>query len=239
MKNHIKMIIIFGIVSSFFPVYTMVAPNGYMLEPDSLKYVNPLLNMKKLTVFPLTGGYNISDEDPFFNRKEVALKLTIVKFFEKSAAADKETLETICDAVSRGIPITSKHLIQPNMTKSGIMISPCPNSTSVFVLIENWAKFVWFAGEKKDLLKEAIFQGERKRKERLKYIRGQLEENAIPKDLEPEFLSYLPEDNVSEERTELIKQAEQEFHKEKQSQLSLFKMSAYLEQIMRRVVDYE
>ncbi len=119
------------------------------------------------------------------------------------------------------------------------MISPCQNSTSVFVLIENWLKFVWSAGEKEDLLKAAIFQGERKRKERLKCIRGKLEENKIPQDLIPTFLSYFSEYNVSEERTILIKQAEQKFHGEKQSQFSLFKISAYFEKTIKNITDCE
>ena len=108
------------------------------------------------------------------------------------------------------------------------------------MLIENWTNDEWFVDKsKKSDLKAAIFQGERERKERLKYICGKLEEHKVPKDLERMFLSYLPEYSVSEERTALIKQAEQKFHEEKQSQFSLFKTSAYLEKTAKSMANCE
>jgi len=242
MKNSIKLITILGIAISCLPAYSMVAPNGHMLELDELRYVNPLLHMNKLTVWPFSGGHNIPDDDQFFNRRDgLAFKLTIIKFFgESDKTKKKDTLEVIYNAIRDGKPITSKHDIGPNLTKSAIIISPCQNPTSAFMLIEDWFKYVWFADKsKKDDLKITIFQGERERKGQLKYICDKLEENKIPKDLEPEFLSYLPGYNVSEERTALIEQAEQEFHEEKQSQFSLFKMSAYLERTLRNITDCE
>ena len=241
MESHIRITTIFGIVTSFFSVYSMVAPNGHIFELGDLKYVNPLLDMNRLTVMPLTGGHNIPDDDQFFTQSDLALKLTTIKFFEESdRMKNKETLKTICDAVSNGVPVTSRHFIRPNIKKIAIMIDPCQNSTSVFMSIEDWLKYEFFTDKgKKDGLKVAIFQGERRRKERLKYICGELEENKIPKDLEHTFLSYLPEYDVSEERTELIERAEEKFHEEKQSQFSLFKMSAYLEKTVKNITDFE
>jgi len=107
------------------------------------------------------------------------------------------------------------------------------------MLTENF-KDEWFAGKrKKSDLKAAIFQDKHRRKERLDCICDPLEEHKIPKDLEGVLLSCLPEYNVSEKRTALIEQAEQKFHEEKQSQFSLFKISAYVEKTIKNITDCE
>ena len=137
MKNRIQVVTILVVVISFFSVHPMV-PNGHILELDELKYVNPLLHMNRLTVWPLTDGHNIPDDDQFFSQDGLKFKLATIKFLEESdKTKKKDTLEAIYNAVCEGKPITSKHIIGPNASKIAIFIVPSQNSIPIFMLIEN------------------------------------------------------------------------------------------------------
>ena len=78
--------------------------------------------------------------------------------------------------------------------------------------------------DKINTIKFVIFQNEKKRRERLAYIDNELKTDIsnklgikIPKKPISLISSYLPEHNVSKERTALIEKAEQELHKKQQS----------------------
>jgi len=111
------------------------------------------------------------------------------------------------------------------------------------MLIKNWLENKWFANKsKKNTLVAAIFQGERKRKERLACIRNELKTYIydelnieIPENIILMLPPFLPKNNVSEERTALIKQAKQKFNETKlPSLLSVLSLiNTYLEKIMK------
>ncbi len=187
----------------------------------------------------LNARTRVRDDHPLYTDKGLALSLTALKVLKESdRIKNKKTLKTICDAVSEGTPVTSKYTAHmPNRSdfESSVRISPSQNPISIFKSIEDLFKYpslypFLFANsdgkkvDKKRLLMEAIFQGNRNRQERLAYIRDELTtdirntlEIEVPKDLTPIIIEYLPESNVSQERTRLIEQAEQKFDEEQQS----------------------
>ena len=216
-----------------------------IIKVSDLKSVDPFSLMSSLTIFCDTCDTcdtcdKIPDDNQLFIRQNLALELAIIKVFNESdRVTNKETLKTICNAVSQGTPITAYHSIRLSTAKKTIDIIPCRNSSSIFILIENWFENKWFPDRgKKNTLMAAIFQGEQKRKERLAYIHNRLE-NSIPHNLILLICSYLPEDNVSEKRTTLIQQAKQKFYNKPQSQSTLSKISSCLGKIMKNITDSE
>ena len=242
MKNSVKIAIVLGAITSFFSVYPM-APSYYTFEEPNLKYVNPLSHMNDLEIFRIgirIGTSIIPKNDPFFTENGLALHLTAIKVFEESnTTKNKKTLKAIHNAISEGIPVTSKHNIKLHLHKAFINIYPHQNPTSVFRSIEDWLQPIWFVDkDKKMAIFTAIFQGERKRKERLICTLNELK-TKIPEDLVPIIIKYLPESNVDKDRTRCIEQAEQKFHEEQKSQPTLFKTSAYIEGIIKNKLGYE
>jgi len=282
MKNSVKITIVLGVVTSFFPVHPM-APSCYFVEINELKQTNPLLHMKNLHIIEeynnrlvsvpttyknglpevLNARTKIRNDDPLYTDRGLALGLTAFRVLkELDRVKNKETLKTICDAVSEGTPVTSKCVILSHRFKNSVSILPDENLISIFGSIE------YLFGcpplctnsddrkvDKKRLWMNAIFQGEDNRKERLAYIRGELTIDIhdkfaieVPEDVTSVILSFLPESNVDEERTRLIKQAEQKFHEELQSQLSLDKeqhsqldldeTSTYFKRIIKNTINY-
>ena len=131
--------------------------------------------MNELEIFRITLPPSASlapEDDPLFTENGLALHLTAIKVLkESSTIKNKETLKIIHNAIGEGIAVTSEYNIKLSMRKTFINIYPHQNPTSVFMLIEDWLKKKRFIDKNKtNALKTAIFQGERKRKERLTYI---------------------------------------------------------------------
>jgi len=253
MKRTIKMIATLGIAVSLFsiPAYSMEKFDHDIIEVSDLQNMDPFLLVNSLTAFCDTHGLcdtcdKVPDDNQFFTQQNLALGLAIIKVCtESDKVKNKKTLKTICNAISEGIPITANHSIQLSTTKKTIDIIPCTNSTSIFILIENWFESKWFPDkDKKNSLMAAIFQGEQKKKERLAYIHDESRTHIrnklkidIPEDLILMFSSYLPENNVSKERTTLIQQAKQEFHKKPQWLLALLKISSLFGKTVKNITD--
>jgi len=256
MKNSVKIITILGIVASFFPVYPMIESNRYLFKKENLKIVNPLSDMNDLKIsHEYFNGPPISDDNPLFADKALALSLAAIKILgESNKAKNKKVLKTIRDSVSQGTPVSFNKYITTLNYLELIKITPSEESYSVFTSIAygietsvsitpkrwlmsrlptNWIRKKWFMGkDKKNALFAAVFQGERKRKERLIYIRNGLPTDIrdklkieVPEDLISIILSLLPESNVDEDRTRCIEQAEKKFHEEQKSRFTLFKKS--------------
>jgi len=243
MKSTIKIITILGIVISFFPAYPMKKSTLHTLETNSLKNVDPFSQMKNLIVLNDFSN-KIPRNDQFFTQKNLAVKLSTIKYFyEPNNKKSKQILKTICDAVGEGRSVTSKHRILPAMKKGSFHIISSQSSLSIFVLIKDWFDDKWFTDEgKKNGLLCAIFQGERNRKERLAYVHNELETHMhdnfklqIPKDLIFMLLEFLPENNVSEEETALIEEAEQM----KKLEPILFTIDTCIKKIMKERTNNE
>ncbi len=228
MKNSVKITIVLGIVASFFPVYSMM-PGVYSLEERTLKTVNPLSDMNDLKISHSLNpnGPRISDDDPFFANKGLALSLAAIKILEESdKAKNKKTLETIRNSISQGTSVSSNmFIIKSSWTNYRVIeIVTSKESYSVFTSIEYWITMKGFMDkDKKNAIFTAIFQGERDRKKQATYLRNTLPTDIhnklaikVPTDVLFIILSCLPGFNVDEDRTRCIEQAEKKFHEEQQ-----------------------
>ena len=194
MKNSIKIITILKIITSFFPVYPMMPPEYRLLKKEDLKTVNPLSNMSGLKISYFLNGPRISDDDPLFADQGLPLSLAIIKLCEKpeDEIENKQTLKSICDAISQGTPVTSKHRIQQNLEKKLIIIRPSQESISIRKLIENWFKE---KPRKRKLLEAYICLGKCKQQEKQKAEIS----TKVPPELIPIICSSLSNSNVDEE----------------------------------------
>ena len=118
MKNTIKVIITLGIVTYFFPMYSMEnRPEGelyYSIKIKDLKTINPLTDMSKLAIYQgfsqNTNSVSISGDDPLLTDEDLALRLAVMKVLaESDSEENNKTLEAIGIAVGRGMPIISKY----------------------------------------------------------------------------------------------------------------------------------
>jgi len=140
MKNSVKITIVLGIVTYFFPVYPMatssscLASCNWHVEKNKSEQTNPLLHMNNLhipdggsTLIHVTRDLDTSevfdirfldsrtkirDDDPLYTDKGLALSLAVFKVLKESdRIKNEETLKTICDAVSEGTPVISKNSV--------------------------------------------------------------------------------------------------------------------------------
>ena len=120
MKNFIKIIVTLGIVTSFFPMYSMEnRPEGelyYSIKMKDLKTINPLTDMSKLAIYQgfsqNTNSVSISGDDPLLTDEDLALRLAVMKVLaESDSEENNKILEAIGIAVGRGMPIISKHFL--------------------------------------------------------------------------------------------------------------------------------
>ena len=263
MKINVKITIILGTITSFFPVYPMKISREaslevphYSLSKKDLKDVNPILNINDLT-FHTNSSDPIFEDNPLFKDGGLALFLTTMKVLEEpDKTKNAKTLKTIYNAVNQKIPVISQYTID---TKSSffvhrVIISPHSHNctTPVLMLIKNLIdEFCTNTHHNFCMNKaifSAIFQGERDRKERLKKqldsdlttdIRNELAIE-VPESITSVIFSFLPESDVDEERTRYFEEAEKKFHEEQQSRSTLFKKSDYDELIFFNIaVDYE
>jgi len=219
-KNTIKIITILGIVISFFSVYSMEKHPSYIVATSALEGLNLSSDMRKFGIF----RPHVTNT-PANNNKSLVLHSIIMQALQQSNN-NKEIVKKIYDAVSQGIPLSSNHKIISRPFCSFFYILPNSDSVSVFETIQDYLKRSDYSdksGTYKKLM-SAIFQGEAKRKEQstdmynklTAYTRDQLKIK-VSKDIVNLILSHLQKYNVSEKRTALIEQAEQEFHEEQQS----------------------
>ena len=152
MKKSIKIITILGIVTSFFPVYSMedirsicypvnkddLKNRRLFVCEDDLKKINPLSGTDKLPIYhemvllPIesSGLLRITEECLF-------TKLAAIRLLEGlDSENNDEILKTICTAVSRETPIVSWPC--EFVGTSGTLISLDSDPSSIFEDIKNW-----------------------------------------------------------------------------------------------------
>ncbi len=218
----------------------------HMLQKSTLRDVDPLENMKNLSITMVSSCLERYSNTPCSNTlltdEGFPLSLGIIKYFEESnPVKNKETLKTINIAVSQGMPVESQYY--PSNDPEGkngdcFYIFHNQKSTSIFRLIGTWCAPDSSIDEaKKDTLMNTIFQGGYEQQERLDGIRnkwiadiGSVLGIDVSEDLILLILSYDENYKDGEERIACIKQAEQEFLKERKSQPVLFHKSSSEEQ---------
>ena len=153
MINTIKVIVIFGIVTPFFPVCSMTENNFdggkadyYVVKEDGLEQINPLSCMKNL---PMKGYFysplsklKIRRPEPFRCNKSdrgLALIFTAAKLLgEPNEVKEKEILKTVKKAASEGISVTSKYNVDVrNGCFFDFVITHTEEPTSIFRSIDN------------------------------------------------------------------------------------------------------
>jgi len=165
--------------------------------------------------------------------------LAAAKFYNKqgeSCVKREATLKAIRDAISRGTSVTSAYIIQRGCAVPQILILPCQNPVSLFMMIKNWLpSWGLYLPKDKELedrqsayetLMRTIFKAADKRK---CYTNGgfkEVIEEIFGINL-PQILIDLVFSNLHDQKNmTLIEQAKQEFYEEQQSQPSLDKTSS-------------
>ena len=217
MKNTIKIITILVVVIITSFVYPMEVSRHYFIQVSMLKKSNPLLQMNNFYTFANKGGCKHTPQnDPIYKDEGLALSLTAVRLLvESNETKNKETLETIYDAVSKGIPITSGYNFKPKDNGAILSFDQEQNPISIFSLVNELFRFLSFPDKinKKRLWIGAIYQGEQEREKMLTricnesktHINSKLKIN-IPEDIMLLMFSFLLKGN-DKERTAIIKNA--------------------------------
>jgi len=125
MNNSIKITIILGIVTSFFPVYPMSEEREmfFVIKTKDLKNLNPIENMSELPfkcpgeqpayIFSEKSQSRTPEIDLLLADRALTLSLAAIKICnESNKKKNAETLETIRKAIGEGIPITSQYSIR-------------------------------------------------------------------------------------------------------------------------------
>ena len=254
MKNVIKIIVIFGIVTSFFPVYPMTEPVAYeimgprvheIMEPHSycvglhdLDQKNPFLDMNDLNIWyhgdDLLSYVSSNIPSNHSLRADGGLPLMLAALQidrTEDSGRKEEILETIYDALCKGRRITSDYVVQKNKNPDIADIRPCKKSTPIFKSVESLLYCLpsvcgISSTNNKVLWIQAICEGHRERQAKF-------------------------DCTIDEEDTRLIEEAEQKFYKEEverkryeDSERKFFEKlasdetSTYCKKIIEDVVDY-
>ena len=231
MKQTIKIIAILVIATFVFSLYPMETPDYYSADIDRLRENNPLLHTNNFnTEIDNNADCRSTSKDNLIHKnKGLDLSLTAVRLLaELDKVENKETFETIYNAVREGTPITFKYSVKLVEHCFFVFIFPKKSSISIFTFTENLFEHpLPFANNdhvnKKRLWMEAIFRGQHKRQETLEWIRTKSRTHVrstlkidIPEDIILSILlPHLQEDN-EEERKVLIEQAKTKFNREQQ-----------------------
>lgn len=217
----------------------MILPDIYSVELETLKHTNPLLCMP--SIYAETDGHRVIPEsDPSYKNKNLALNLTLVKIIEESdKKKNKETLKTVCDAVSDGVLLSSSKYIWRNKSllsvcfypefgkpisifASAIIIIRKPSFFNLSIFPDDYRRDYFSKVDKKRLWMKAVFQGHRERQENfdcmsnelVDYVRDCRSKTEVPKGVMDIIVSCLSEYHINKENAALIRQAKKEFNEE-------------------------